>query len=103
MRRIALMCFGLLFSIHPCVTLADTSAFTAQQIQYKYNRSAAFDLLESTRVKLLTMIERRGGNPQTVLLTGDMVKYWKNAKSEFDLGNYDETVRICSIIQKYIY
>jgi hypothetical protein len=49
------------------------------------------------------MIQMRGSNPQIVLLTGDMVRNWKAEKQELDNGDYAESIRICNIIQRYIF
>ena len=73
------------------------------KVQYGSNRVQAEQILEDTRVKLQDMIQRRGSNPQTILLTGDMVRNWKTAQEAFNVGNYAETIRICNVIQRFIY
>lgn len=73
------------------------------KVQYGSSRVQAEQILEETRIKLQDMLQRRGGNSQTILLTGDMVRNWKLARDQFDAGNYAETIRICNIVQKYIY
>jgi hypothetical protein len=72
-------------------------------VQYGSSRAQAEQILEETRSRLYDMIQRRGGNPQTILLTGDMVRNWKTAQQAFDNGDYAETTRICNIIQRYIF
>jgi hypothetical protein len=72
-------------------------------VQYVVSRAQAEQILEDTRSRLFDMIQRRGGNPQTILLTGDMVRNWKSAQQAFDNGDYSESVRICNIIQKYLF
>lgn len=73
------------------------------KVQYGSSRVQAEQILEETRIKLQEMVQRRGGNSQTLLLTGDMVRNWKLARDQFDAGDYAETIRICNIVQKYIY
>ena len=73
------------------------------KVQYIVTSETASQVLEETRSRLENMIKRRGYDPQIILLTGDMVRNWKRAKDEFELGNYAETVRICEIIQRYIF
>jgi hypothetical protein len=73
------------------------------KVQYIVTSETASQVLEETRSRLENMIKRRGYDPQVILLTGDMVRNWKRAKDEFEIGNYAETVRICEIIQRYIF
>jgi hypothetical protein len=73
------------------------------KVQYIVTSETASQVLEETRSRLENMIKRRGYDPQVILLTGDMVRNWRRAKDEFELGNYAETVRICEIIQRYIF
>lgn len=80
-----------------------SSGYGYAKVQYGSSRTQAEQILEETRDRLHDMIQRRGGNPQTILLTGDMVRNWKTAKQAFDSGDYAETIRICNIIQKYIF
>jgi len=76
---------------------------TFSKVQYIVTNETASQVLEETRSRLENMIKRRGYDPQIILLTGDMVRNWKRAKEEYESGNYAETVRICEIIQRYIF
>ena len=71
--------------------------------QYGVNRFQAEQTLEDTRQKLQNMLDRRGGNPYTIPIIGDMVGYWKKANLAFESGNYEEAIRICNVVQGYIF
>lgn len=80
----------------------DKSSFFIKA-QYNTNKFEASQILEDTRLKLQSMLNRLGGDPHVNLIIGDMVGYWKKAKQAFENSNYDETVRICKIIQGHVF
>ena len=81
----------------------DRQAIGYVSVDYDSGIVQAEQILEDTRTRLMDMVERRGGNPQINLLTGDMVRNWKSAKQAFDSGDYAESIRICKVVQKFIY
>jgi len=97
---------GIVILLLSCFLAQAQSGFQKpgfSKVQYIVTSETASQVLEETRSRLENMIKRRGYDPQVILLTGDMVRNWRRAKDEFELGNYAETVRICEIIQRYIF